>query len=84
MGASRAVQTEKSGGRFYRIRCNNIVRRYILVLFLPMGLHNDGVEVLDACLHLCGHGVAGPQRYHVHNLALGHSLDTWTRKKIEQ
>ena len=42
-----------------------------IVIFLPVGLYNDGVEVLDACLHLCGHGVAGPQRYHVHNLALG-------------
>ena len=53
-----------------------------LALVLPVGLYNDGVEVLDARLHLCGHGVTGPQRYHVHNLALGHSLDKWLYGQI--
>ena len=46
----------------------------------PVRLDHNCVEVLDAILHICGHGVAGPQRQLVHNhtLAIINLLTTCT------
>jgi len=71
-GRSQGIDAEIVGKRplLGSVSAADVVPSALVRYQFPVGLYNDGVEVLDARLHLCGHGVTGPQRYHVHNLAL--------------